>query len=833
MPAPPEHLLVRPTVMSRLDRAASYPLTLVSAPAGTGKTVAVSTWARARRGSGTVVWMTLGVLDLRGGMPWSLLGAELVGAGIELDRPDDDQPLSAGMIADAIADHPTEVTLILDCAVDLSREDVAGLEQLLGDSMGRLRLVLLTRTDPILPLPRYRRQNTLAEIRMADLAFTADETRDLFALRGLDLSADELALVVARTRGWAAGLVLAALALANSPDRGRAIREFSGATGAIAEYLLAEVLDAQRPDARELLLRTSVAEVLRPGLIEVLAGNRGEAALAELTRGNAFIEPVPGHVSWYRYHPLFRELLVAQLSYQAPDEAEHLHRVAADWLARAGQVAEAVQTATDAGLWSVAAGYVVDQLAVADLLTPARTVLHELLAAVPGDTAGAAAALVRAALAVSDRREDDAKRELGRARPLIEAGRTGAEATYAIISAVRASLTEDPEAALAATSTADHMLAAREGRALAARPELAIVLDTLRARARLSIGPLSDAADACTRVVAGGLRAGFEWAHVECLGYLALIAAWRGENRKAVRLARQVLTLQDRAQAPSNGAAPIADATLAWVYVETHDLARARRHAAAGAESLGSGVAVAVAVTLAMVDSRIRRAQGDLRGARAILAECRRRHRLSDWWAERITAEEAVIEGLEAQRLAPTGTSVEAVGRDPVATLPETLPARVDRLLGDAHRRLRRGDEEGAVDSLEHALRLAAPERLRRPFREAPPDVRRLLRSRRDVTQRHGWLGADADRRARGTDPSAGPPDTGAPELVLPELLTEKEREVLGYLSQLLTTEEIAGAMFVSVNTIRTHVRNILRKLGASRRNQAIRRARELGILES
>jgi LuxR family maltose regulon positive regulatory protein len=837
LPAPPEHLVARPKLMALMDRAFRCPLTIVSSPAGTGKTVAVSTWARSRRGSAPIVWVSLGRLDLRAGLPWAMVGEELARAEVApggFPTGTGEQSL-LGAIAGAIADHPTPVTLILDCAVELSHDDVAGLERLLNGSRGRLRLVLLTRTDPVLPLHRYRRQNALAEIRMADLAFTANETRELFAGRGLELSADELGLIVARSRGWAAGLVLTILALMHATDRGRAVRELSGSSGAIAEYLLAEVLQSQAPATRELLLRTSVADILRPGLVEELAGQGADDALSRLTRGNAFIERVAGHPSCYHFHPLFQELLRAELAYQSPDEAKRLHVVAGDWLARTGQLAEAVQTVIDADLWPVAAGYIVEQLAVAELLTPGRTVLHELLAPFPAETAAPAATLVRAALAVSGGRYDGAARELDRARQLLDSRQPGAELTHAVVSAVLASLTGDVAAVSEAMATVERRLATAGDRRLSSSPELAIVLDTVNARACLWRGPPSEAAAACGRVLAGGMRPGFEWARVECLGYLALIAAWRGENRKSVRLAQQVLALHDLARAPVPRTAPVAEAALAWVYVETDDLGRAQRHAAAASVDIGAISGVAVAVSLALVESRIRRARGDLRGARAVLVDCRRRHPMSDWLTAWMAVDEAVIDDLEGQRLsvrpAIVNSAVDAPAARPgVAT---TLLASVDRLLADAQRQVRRGNEDSAVQLIEDALRLAAPEHLRRPFREASAEVRSLLRSRRDIALRHGWLAADADRRRRasGSEVMLESVEPAPPEPVLPELLTDKEFEVLGHLAQLLTTDEIASAMFVSVNTIRTHVRNILRKLGASRRNQAIRRARELGIL--
>jgi LuxR family maltose regulon positive regulatory protein len=165
-----------------------------------------------------------------------------------------------------------------------------------------------------------------------------------------------------------------------------------------------------------------------------------------------------------------------------------------------------------------------------------------------------------------------------------------------------------------------------------------------------------------------------------------------------------------------------------------------------------------------------------------------------------------------------------------------SLPTRVRGWLFEASRHLDAGKELRAVQALERSLRLAAPEHLRRPFREASPQVRQLLRGARQLTGEHSWLGAATlddgypPLQPRSTARPDNRPHRPAPGPML-ETLTEKEREVLGYLADLLTTDEIAGAMFVSVNTVRTHVRNILRKLDASRRNEAVRRARELEII--
>jgi LuxR family maltose regulon positive regulatory protein len=825
---PPEHVVQRPRLLELLDRGANVPLTLVSSPAGTGKSVVVATWLDTRVAAGPIICVTLTELDVAAGMPWWLISAELRMAGLMVrDTLGCADRLSINAIADAIATHPQRVTLILDCAAELSPDTVAGLDQLLVQAEDRLRLILLTRSDPPLPMHRYRMRGAVVEVRLADLAFTPAEAQELFARRGLHVGSEDLRLVVARTRGWAAGLALAAMAIAHSSDPARAVREFTGDSGAVAEYLLAEVLNVQPAPDRGVLLRTSVVDVLRPGLIQALAGEDAPGALERLTRGNAFVERLPGQPGSYHYHPLFRELLCAQLSYEAPDEARRLQLVAADWAAQAGMLAEAVHTAVEVDGWEVAAGYVVQKLAIAELLTPKPTALHELMTPPPDRPAGtAAAALVRAGLAAGEGRQAACTGELERARQLTaaEGPDHAAALTLAVVTAVDAGLAEDDGAVLDAAARVDELLADEGAAELAPPPELLIVLRTAAARALLSRGLFSAATDACTEVVAQGLRSGFEREHVECLGHLALIAALLGQNRRAVRQARQALVLAARAGL-SDASTAAAETALAWADVEMNDLLRARQHVLAAAAMKDAAMGVAVRVGLALVEARIHRADGDLTGARAALSTCPSETRLSAWLKRLVAAEEAALAG-------ETAASGSLLTDGPV---PGALAPLVARRLVEARRQFRRGCEEEAVESLEQALRLAAPERLRRPFVDTPAEVRGLLHAHQEVTRRHGWLALDVESRharngAANRTRRLAVPAPSAP--VVSESLTEKEREVLGHLAELLTTEETAGAMFVSVNTIRTHVRNLLRKLGASRRNEAIRRARHLGILD-
>jgi LuxR family maltose regulon positive regulatory protein len=866
VPAAPLGFVERPRLVAMVRRGVEGALTLVSAPAGTGKTAAVAAWARSGRAPGPVVWLSLEDLPSSWPVLHSLVADGLRRAGLDV-------PAGADLALSVVA-HDSPVVLVLDHVDDLGRDDAMALHQLVRRCAGALRLVLLSRADPLLPLHRYRLEDSLVEIRMADLAFTDLEARALLAGRGIELSRRASAALLDRTQGWAAGLVLAAMSLAHRSDQDSATAELSGDAGPVGEYLLSEVLDAHSGAARSLLLRTSVVDLLRPGLVEQLAGPQAFRALTFLVRGNAFLEPVPGTPGWLRYHPLFRELLRAQLAYEEPETAVSGHLAAGDWLAREGVLDEAVQHAAAAGDWERAARYVVDALAVGDLLTtgagggPGR-----ILAGAPPELHGPAMALVRAALALSRQDTDECRRCLDRARAAVRLEPSpGADLTLAVLTLLRT-------AAEGAGATAERFAARAEQSLrqlsddLPRRAQVAAMLHLARGWVLVREGDLVAAGEQFG--VAADMSASgpptSENLRALSLGHLALIAVRGGHLRQARRLAEESLAIGPRSTGSASALAALTAAHVAsaWVAAETCEPMLLRRHLEAAAEAPGQPLWVddqLTRVMLAMVQARVARERGDFAAAAEHL-EVGGRHLAAGWLEEALRLELAALDlaaGSPAQAATaandllaaagPTGADaavllahahlVASAGQDPVDSAPDhpdgetvvvalpasaALAARVDGWLLEAARRLRRGEERGAAQALDRSLRLAAPEQLRRPFREAPSEVRRLLRLHPEISSRHAWLTPSTSAS------TAGLPGGAASRVltVTPpvEQLTEKELEVLGHLAELLSTDEIATAMFVSVNTVRTHVRNILRKLSASRRNEAVRRARELGLL--
>jgi len=836
---------------------------LVSAPAGTGKTVLVSSWAADQQKHVPVTWVPL--RDPDSATVWSLIVAGLKQSGVDVPRRvpatgSGDGSFFLAELAAGISDGGP-VTLILDCDVSLPAELGSGLDYLLRNSGDRLHLVLLGRIDPLLPLHRYRLEKTIVEIRLADLAFTKSEAQAMLAGLGVELCPSLVADVTARTQGWAAGLRFAAMALVHRSDREAVVRDLHGDSGTVAEYLLAEVLNAQPESAREVLLRTSVVDVMRPGLVEELAGPQARRALAFLIQGNAFIEESTDTPRCYTYHPLFRELLRAQLWYEAPELVPELHRAAAQWMADHCRLEDAVRHAVAAGAWEQAASYVVDDLAIVQLLVeraPCR--LRDMFARLPADAVGLCTSLVRAALAMAELDVDGCARHAAEARQLPDqagaARRTAVDLAFSVLLLARARGVSEARTAVETATDAERLIRVQPPERLALHPELAAMVLSRKGRALLVCGRLDEAAAAFASAAQMDEWTGREYPVLTCLGHLALSAALNGHLRKAESLGEQAVQLQADAGIPRIWCPAAPEVALAWVHMEKYDLAAARRHALRAAESVDDDPLPRAMLTL--VSARLARARGDIDGALSVLADAVTRvPDLPAWLQETLRVEQAVLDIVKgqpgrAEELAgiagPAAALVLAQARlangtdvaTPLTILSSRtapLPTQVSGWLFEVSQELGRGQENRATKALERSLQLAAPERLRRPFREATPEIRRFLRQHGDVADRHSWLGdgESGSPARRPAVPRQRPADskvTGDPPPVqLVETLTEREREVLGHLSELLTTEEIAGVMFVSVNTVRTHVRNILRKLAASRRNEAVRRARELKIL--
>src|SRR5690242_14186497 len=413
-------------------------VTQVSAPAGSGKTFLLRSWIGAAALTESSAWVSVQREERDSQRFWvSVLSAlRQTAAGSTVVRPLTAAPDLDGwaVVERLLKDLESlqdQAWLVIDDVHELrSAEVLRQLELLLMRAPPKLRCVLATRHDVRLGLHRLRLEGEVTEIRTANLRFTLDEARALFAAAGVELPESALTLLHARTEGWAAGLRLAALSLGGHPDPERFAAEFSGSERTVAEYLLAEVLERQSEKVRRLLLRTSVLERVSGELADLLTGGSGgERFLQDLEEAGAFVVSLDGRRSWFRYHRLFADLLQLELRHTEPGELPALHAAAAGWYAGRGYPAEAIRHAQTAEEWSLAARLLSDHWVDLQLGGQGATV-HAMLAGFPAEARAADAEL--AALAAADELAggslEAAERYLGlaaRGSASVPAGRRG------------------------------------------------------------------------------------------------------------------------------------------------------------------------------------------------------------------------------------------------------------------------------------------------------------------------------------------------------------------------------------------------------------------------
>ncbi|MDT7662220.1 MAG: LuxR family transcriptional regulator, maltose regulon positive regulatory protein [Pseudonocardiales bacterium] len=326
-------LLDRNRLIAALDRAATGKVTLISAPAGSGKTSLLRTWTVAGQRRLATVGVRRDEQDAQ--HFWlSVLNTVRHASGpvgdavVASPTPQFNGPAMVDAVQAELAGAPGEITLVVDDLQELrSPEALTALACLLAKLPANAHAVLATRRDLPLRLHQLRLAGDLAEIRAADLRFTEAETRELLAASGIRLSGAAAARLHQRTEGWAAGLRLAALSLAGHPDPERFVEEFSGTHRAVAEYLLAEMLDHQPAEVRHLLLRTCLLDGVHGELADRLTGRHDSARLLlELEDANAFVVSLDPGRTWFRYHQLFTDLLRLELRRTLPAEVPALHR---------------------------------------------------------------------------------------------------------------------------------------------------------------------------------------------------------------------------------------------------------------------------------------------------------------------------------------------------------------------------------------------------------------------------------------------------------------------------------------------------------------------------
>jgi LuxR family maltose regulon positive regulatory protein len=868
-PEPAHGTVLRPRLLDLLSRELQHcPLTLLSGPAGAGKTALAASWLTSRRNGEPVAWLTLDYLDDDPATFWNYVVEALVGVGVDLSEV---PPLAVGeppppwvvpRVVTGVTAGPRPVVLVIDNADHLTNPSIAaGLDLLVTNAAAGLRLVLCSRADPALPLHRYRLAGTLGEIRADQLAFTAEETAQLLAAAGVPVPTEVARDLQAETQGWAVGLRLAAGPLKQGVPPERLVTSLAHDDGSVAQYLFAEVLQGQPAGVRRVLLRTSVTAELWPDLVDRLCGHRNvRHLLAGLAHANAFVEEAPGAPGGFRIHPLFREMLQGQLDVEQPGEFARLHSLCAAWYAEAGRPQVAIGHAVAAEDWECVTRLLIDNLLVCHLLAHGSDAVLGGVQALPLRLPGARAAVIRTVAAVAAGQEVAAT-DLAAASQAQEDDGAGPDSRLRL-SAVLAVLAASPETDVAPSTflrrvdAAAALVAGLPDQGGEARHECAAVLADLRARAVLR-------SDSSLAELLAGLRAASAAAQIagsrrlrrRAVASLALVEAVAGNLTRALRLAEEAECSAVEDGFEGQLSEPAAATALAWVHLRRYSLLEAREWlgVARARERNSRRVGVEVPPMNAVLQAQQFRLRHEYDQAESVLRPHLSGRRLPRWVADHVVSELVrlavarghVQEGLSilrdegdddawSRRLEATVHLVSGAGSDvdvdvDVDDEPSRSPAAaVEGAVVRACQLLEGGNVPAAADELAGALERARPELLRWPFIDVPPQGRRLLRSHPRLQALGAWVNPSSGAQPRSLA-HAVPEAVPGPDVV--QELSSREMEVLRYLAEMLSTAEIAATMFISVNTVRTHIRSILRKLGVGRRNQAVRRARERGLL--
>jgi LuxR family maltose regulon positive regulatory protein len=861
----------RPGLFERLTRAER--VVQLSALPGSGKTVLLRSWIAESGLAGCAAWVSVPGEERDPQRLWiSVLGAlRQTATGAALVRgltaaPDLDGWTVVERLLEDLASLRERVWLVIDDLHELcSAEALRQLELLIMRAPAVLRFVLVTRHDLRLGLHRLRLAGELTEIRMDDLRFSRPEARALLGAAGVALSGSALDLLYDRTEGWPAGLRLAALSLAGHPDPERFAAEFGGSERTVAEYLLAEVLERQPEEARRLLLRTSILQRVNGELADLLTGTSGgERVLQRLEEAGAFVISLDARRSWFRYHQLFADLLQLELRGTAPAELPALHEAAAGWYAERGYPVEAVRHAQAAQNWGLAGRVLSDQWVGLGLNGLGATA-HELLARFPEDVITADAEL--AARVAGDQLArgslDKAERYLALATQRLESvppDRRGR--SQVVVAVVRMRLARQRGDLPAVAEEAQRLLVPGVVTDLA-EPGLGGDLRTL-ALINLGIAEAWTARfDDADRHLEDGIALAHEigrpYVEVTGLAHWAQLASWRSFPLGAQR-SLQAIELAERHGWADEPIAGLAHLALGVMMVAQGRIEEAERALGQAERTVRAEVEPAAGMRLhygrGMLDFISGRHHAALRAYRAAerlanslvtphtLAPRLRSHLLQTLVriGETRRAEQALAAMDRPERERAETRIAEASLRlaqdDPAAATAVLVPVidgsiplpnahlwEVQAFLLQSIACDALGDPGATRRALEQALDHAAPEGLLFPFLHDPaPGL--LDRHRRQGTAHAGLIAGILNVLA-GSTPGSAP--AGPPRLREP--LSQAESRVLRYLPTKLSAPEIAGELYLSVNTVKTHMRHLYDKLGVHRRHEAVEQARAFGLL--
>lgn len=860
LPRPDGRQVKRPRLFHLLEASPRCRLTVVSAPPGFGKTSAVAAWLASRRDAPHVAWLSLDEGDNDPVRFWShflralggVLGDYQERARAYLETPLPSYRALVEGLLNALSAHEAPLVLVLDDVHALSHPPLLdALAQLVEHLPEAMRLVLITRADPPLPLARLRAQGMLNEVRAEDLRFTDAEAEGfLQATMGLDLEAADRSSLLGKTEGWIAGLQLAALSLQRANDPRAFITAFAGTNRYVMDYLAEEALSLQAEPIQRFLMETCVLSRFDASLCEVLTGRAdSQEVLESLEQANLFLVPLDAERHWYRYHHLFADMLRHQLQKRHPGRAEALHAVASRHFESQNQPAEAIAHALKAQDWGRAGDLVIS----ADALLRRGEVatLLSFLKAIPESAFEQRADLnlLLAWLLFPTGQGEALKRLLSRAErvqaPGDEArllavrsflGRIEGRFEEAVGFAREALARLDPEdwvwhGAVSLTLAACLQLADRlveaegaydraiEGFGRQGDVFFAIMAQGLKGGLLADLGRLSEAQALLEGTLSGAeVRAGRGWPPISyALSALAGVHALRGQMESAIRLAEEGLAAGEGFVEP----------TLNSLYALAAVRLRARHGEAAEAERLLERARQAAS------RHRVSYLEGYFEAQHALASGASgpsQREAFARWegamgarlrsgaphWplrdGRRLLARICLVAGRSAEAIALL-EQAEADARQ-AGRLPLLIAAQAARAMALAEA----GRADDAQALLEETLEAAEPEGILAPFLEAGEPMRRLLEAWSRRMPNHPLASF-----AKCLLPEA--PDDA--DMVEP--LSAREREVLALIAEGLSNHAIAERLGIELSTVKRHSSNILGKLGASNRTQAAAFGRSRG----
>lgn len=887
-------LVPRPHLLQRLDEGLGQGrnLTLVSAPAGFGKTTLLSEWIRGL--DRPTAWVSLddGDNDPANYLTYIIAAMQTVDEAIgesvqrllEAPQPPPVESLVAMLIND-ISASPSSLLLVLD-DYHLITEPVVhqAMELLIAQQPARVHIAIATRHDPPLPLPRMRARDQVTEIRQVDLRFTPEEAAAFLSQSiGLKLTSADIATLETHTEGWIAGLQLVALAVQGTvPIRGQddesvkqLVAGFSGRHHFVLDYLTDEVLQQQPPDIQSFLLQTSILDRLSGPLCDAVveieawrletdnytqspvSSLSSRNILEHLESSNLFVIPLDDERRWYRYHRLFAELLQSRLPDKHPALVPELHRRAAMWHEEHGSASEAVRHAleTQDAAWVAS----VIERAIQKTTTWSRldgATFLSWLNKLPSDVVRARPQL-----------------QLFAARSHYVTGQW--ETTERILEDLELSLQDDPDAAsmldrVAADRASYAAVRGETSRAIAyARQALArLPKEDAQARVRpasilglaaLRAGDVKEAESAFSEAIAAARTAGLAFAAAPLFCNLAEVQTIQGRLRQAIRTCSQAVELGTVRGTPIH-AVGFAGLAMGRILYEQSDLQNAERHILEGLDLVQQGRILLGQETLYATLALIRQGLGNNEGATEAIEQAieiarsnsiprlvtlvsayqariwlaQGHHRLASRWAR----DYRKVDQTEYLRMFEDPTLARVLLAE---SRPNEALALLETLLPPA-------STDGRMS---HLIEILALRSLALQALDDTDGALDSLGQALEFGEPEGYVHvfvSEGERMAALLQQIASrsiapayvsqllstfdiPRTTGARAQPLPEPLTDRELEVLHLLAARLTNPEIAERLFISLPTVKSHTRNIYGKLGVHSRRQAVAQAKELGIL--